>query len=65
MCESLDFRRGVSIDWSRHKIDLKITRIGAYSQRDLIFNLQTGTRTGASHIQELALAHQIHGVPSS
>jgi hypothetical protein len=42
-----------------------LKRTGAYSQSDLIFNLQTGTRTRASHVQELALAHQIHGVPSS
>jgi hypothetical protein len=26
MCERWDFRRGFSIDRSRHKIDLKITR---------------------------------------
>jgi hypothetical protein len=26
MCERWDFRRGFSIDWSRHKTDLKITR---------------------------------------
>jgi hypothetical protein len=26
MCERWDFRRGFSIYWSRHKIDLKITR---------------------------------------
>jgi hypothetical protein len=34
-----------------------LKRTGAYSQSDLIFNLQIGTRTGASHVQELALAH--------
>jgi hypothetical protein len=64
MCERWDFRRGFSIDWSRHKIDLT-RKDRAYSQTDLIFNLETGTRTGAFHVQELAMAHQIHGVPSN
>jgi hypothetical protein len=56
MCERWDFRRGFSIYWSRHKIDLKITR----KARGLF-----AKRPEASHVQELALAHQIHGVPSS
>jgi hypothetical protein len=60
MCERWDFRRGFSIDWSRHKIDLKITRKdrGLFAKRpylqppdrntDRSFS-RTGTCPGASN----------------
>jgi hypothetical protein len=67
MCEWWDFCRGFSIEGARHKIDLKITRKarGLFAKRPYLQPPDRNTRTGASQIQELELAHQIHGVPSS
>jgi hypothetical protein len=55
MCERWDFRRGFSIDWSRHKTDLKITRKarGLNTKQGVFFLLWIGTYKEGRGLQEL------------